>query len=99
LTAPIQDAAIIFDSWTPRSRRGHGYYGIASALVAQSVAEAGKEAWIYSVTANHSSRQAIERVGFERKYSLICRKTLAWKRMTKVAFDASSPTMEARADS
>jgi hypothetical protein len=90
---------MIFDSWTPRSRRGQGYYGIALSLVAQRVAEAGKEAWIFTAAANHSSQRGIEKVGFERKYSLICRKTFAWQRIAKVAFDGPGPTTEARAGS
>jgi CelD/BcsL family acetyltransferase involved in cellulose biosynthesis len=99
LSAPLRDAAMIFDSWTPRSRRGQGYYGIALSLVAQRVAEAGKEAWIFTAAANHSSQRGIEKVGFERKYSLICRKTFAWQRIAKVAFDGPGPTTEARAGS
>jgi CelD/BcsL family acetyltransferase involved in cellulose biosynthesis len=99
LRSPVQGAAIIFDSWTPRSRRGYGYYGIASALVAHNTVQASQEAWIFAVASNQACRRGIERVGFERKYSLICRKTLAWKRVTKVAFDGPSPTVAARADS
>jgi CelD/BcsL family acetyltransferase involved in cellulose biosynthesis len=99
LSAHVEDAVMIFDCWTPRSRRGRGYYGVGLSLVAQRVAEAGKEAWIFTAAANHSSRQGIEKVGFERKYSMICRKTFAWQRITKVAFDRSTPTMEARAGS
>jgi hypothetical protein len=99
LSAPSQDAAMIFDCWTPRSRRGHGYYAIALSLVAQHVGHAGKAVWIFSAAANHSSRRGIEKAGFETKYSMICRKTLAWQRVTKVAFDGPSPTMEARAGS
>jgi CelD/BcsL family acetyltransferase involved in cellulose biosynthesis len=99
LSAPSQTAALIFDCWTPRSRRGHGYYGTALFLVAQHVADSGQEAWIFSAAANYSSRRGIEKAGFERKYSIICRKTLAWQRMTEVAFDGPGPTMEARAGS
>ena len=99
LSAPSQNAAMIFDCWTPRSRRGHGHYAVALSLVAQHVGHAGQAVWIFSAAANHSSGRGIEKAGFERKYSMICRKTLAWQRVTKVAFDGPSPTMEARAGS
>jgi CelD/BcsL family acetyltransferase involved in cellulose biosynthesis len=99
LSAPSQNAAMIFDCWTPRSRRGHGFYAIALSLVAQHSGHAGKAVWIFSAAANHSSRRGIEKADFERKYSMICTKTLAWQRVTKVAFDGPSETMEARAGS
>jgi len=99
LSAPSQNAAMIFDCWTPQSKRGHGHFGIALSLAAQHVSQAGKEPWIFSAIANHSSRRSIERAGFERRYSMICQKTLAWQRVSKVAFDGAGPTVEAQAGS
>jgi predicted GNAT family acetyltransferase len=97
LSAPSQNAAMIFDCWTPQSKRGRGYFGIALSLAAQHVSMAGKEPWIFSAITDHPSRRGIERAGFERRYSMICKKTLAWQRVRKVAFDGPGPTMEAQA--
>jgi CelD/BcsL family acetyltransferase involved in cellulose biosynthesis len=99
LSAPSQNAAIIFDCWTPQAKRGRGYFGIAISLLARHVAKAGKEPWIFSAINNPSCRHSIERAGFERRYSMICKKTLAWQRVSKVAFDGPAPAMEARAGS
>jgi len=96
LRAPSSNAAMIFDCWTPRSQRGCGFYGIALSLVAHHISESGKEPWIFSAATNRLSRLSIERAGFKRKYSMICKKTLAWRRMTTVAFDGASSTLEAQ---
>jgi CelD/BcsL family acetyltransferase involved in cellulose biosynthesis len=97
LSAPSQNAAIIFDCWTPESKRGHGYFGIAISLLARHASKGGQEPWIFSAITNRSSRRAIERAGFERKYSIVCKRTLAWQRVSKVAFDGANPVVEAQA--
>jgi CelD/BcsL family acetyltransferase involved in cellulose biosynthesis len=99
LSAPSQHAAIIFDCWTPRSKRGHGYCGITLAKAARQLANAGKEAWTFNAVANHLSGRGIERAGFQRRYSMICKKTLAWQRVRLVASDRTGSTMEAQAGS
>ncbi len=62
----VANAAIVFDCWTPQSQRGRGYYGTAATLVAQAVAEDGKEPWIFTVKTDHAARKEIETAGFER---------------------------------
>jgi CelD/BcsL family acetyltransferase involved in cellulose biosynthesis len=99
LSSPSQNAALIFDCWTPQSKRRHGYFGIALSLAARRVSQAGKEPWIFSGVTNHSSRRRIEKAGFERRYSMICKRTLAWQRVSKVAFDGRGPAVEAQAAS
>jgi hypothetical protein len=99
LSAPSQNAAMIFDVWTPQSKRRRGYLGIALSMAARYVSKSGKEPWIFSEVANHSSRRGIERAGFERKYSMVCKKTLAWQRVSKVPFDGPASSMEAQAGS
>jgi len=99
LSAPSQKAAIIFDGWTPQSKRRRGYFGIALSMAARCVSKSGKEPWTFSAVTNHSSRRGIERAGFERKYSMIFRKTLAWQRVSKAPFDGPASSMEAQAGS
>jgi CelD/BcsL family acetyltransferase involved in cellulose biosynthesis len=99
LSAPSPNAAMIFDCWTPQSKRGLGYFEIALALAARDVSKAGKEPWIFRTITSHFSRRGIESAGFERRYSMICKKTLAWQRVSKVAFDEPSPKLEAQAGS
>lgn len=99
LSAPSQNAAMIFDCWTPRSKRGRGYCGIAISLAARHVSKAGREPWILTAIANHSTRWAIERTGFEKKYSMTCKRTLAWRRVSHVVFDGPGSTAGAKAGS
>jgi CelD/BcsL family acetyltransferase involved in cellulose biosynthesis len=94
LSAPSQNAAMIFDCWTPHSKRGRGYFGIAISLAAQQVSKDGKEPWIFDASTNRSCRRSIERAGFERRYSMICKKTLAWQRVSTVAFERPRPAAE-----
>jgi CelD/BcsL family acetyltransferase involved in cellulose biosynthesis len=98
-SAPTSNAAIIFDYWTPPSKRGRGYFGTAISLVAGHTSKAGKEPWISSAITHRSSRRAIEGAGFARRYSMICKTTLAWRRVSKVSFDGPGPVAEARAGS
>jgi CelD/BcsL family acetyltransferase involved in cellulose biosynthesis len=97
LSAPSQDAAIIFDCWTPQSKRGQGYFGIAISLLARHASKAGKNPWIFSPLTSLSCRRSIEEAGFDRKYSIVCKRTLAWQRVSKVGFDGANPVVEAQA--
>ena len=86
LSAPSQNAAMICDCWTPQSKRGRGYVGMAVSLAARHVAKSGKAPWIFSAVTDRCSKQSIEQAGFEKRYSMICRKTLAWQRVSKSCF-------------
>jgi CelD/BcsL family acetyltransferase involved in cellulose biosynthesis len=99
LSAPSQNAVLIFDCWTPQCKRRRGYFGIALALAARYVSNAGKEAWTYSAALSHSSGPTIERAGFEGRYSMICKRTLAWQRVNKVPFDRPRQAVEVQAGS
>jgi CelD/BcsL family acetyltransferase involved in cellulose biosynthesis len=95
LRAPVENAAMIFDCWTPQSIRERGFFKIALSLAAQRLSTSGNEPWTFTTVANHSGR-GIESVGFERKYSMI-KKMLAWQRVRKVTFDSASRKVEAQA--
>jgi len=101
LSAPNQNAAMISDCWTPLSKRDRGYFGIAISLLARHLSRAGKEPWIFSAITNPPSGRGIEieRAGFERRYSMICKTTLAWRRVSVVAFGEPRPAVEAQASS
>jgi CelD/BcsL family acetyltransferase involved in cellulose biosynthesis len=99
LNAPSQNAAIIFDCWTPQSKRRRGYFRSAISLAAQHLSKSGKEPWIFSAAGNSSAGRSIEEAGFERRYSMIWRKTLAWQRVSQVTFNGPAPAVEAQARS
>jgi CelD/BcsL family acetyltransferase involved in cellulose biosynthesis len=79
LAAPGKNAVMIFDCWTPRSARGHGYYSLAVSRVAQNLWNAGKVPWIFSAAQNTPSVRGIEKASFQRRYSMIRRKVLFWE--------------------
>jgi CelD/BcsL family acetyltransferase involved in cellulose biosynthesis len=99
LIAPTQNAEMIWDCWTPQSKRGRGYFGRALSLAARRLATSGKAPWIFSAVTNRSSTRSIEQAGFERRHSMICKKTLAWQRVGSVAFDNIDQTEESQARS
>jgi CelD/BcsL family acetyltransferase involved in cellulose biosynthesis len=82
LKAPSQDAALLFDCWTPASVRGRGYYVRAIGLIADKVRRAGKRPWIFSAATNSASVRGIEKAGFQRRYSLVRQKFLNLQRIT-----------------
>jgi CelD/BcsL family acetyltransferase involved in cellulose biosynthesis len=79
--APSGDAVMLFDCWTPRAGRGHGYYAQAVEQVARLVREQGKRAWIFSAAGNTASVKGLEKSGFERRYSLVRQRILGWQRI------------------
>jgi hypothetical protein len=99
LSAPSPNAALIFDFWTPQSKRRCGYLNTALSLVARQVSNDGKEPWTFTSITNDSCRRSIEKAGFDRKYSMIYKKTLAWQRVSKVAVEKPRQKMEAQAGS
>ena len=81
LEALSQDAAMIFDCWTPAADRGHGYYAIAVRSAAASLRREGKTAWIFSDAKNASSVHGILKAGFAYRFSLVRR---SWFRRSTV---------------
>ena len=82
ISRSVQKAAIIFDCWTPQSARGHGYYGVAIALLASQLAMEGTRPWIFSATTNESSMRGIAKAGFVHRYSMVRRRTVGWQSVT-----------------
>jgi CelD/BcsL family acetyltransferase involved in cellulose biosynthesis len=79
--APSPDCAMIFDCWTPREKRGHGYYGRAVSEIARRMQAKGKKPWIFSAAQNQASIRGLEKAGFQRRYSLVGRRVLGWQRV------------------
>lgn len=79
LVGPSENAAIIFDCWTPQSARGHGYYGVAISGLASRVELEGRRPWIFSGRMNESSIRGIAKAGFVYRYSMERRRTLGFR--------------------
>jgi CelD/BcsL family acetyltransferase involved in cellulose biosynthesis len=72
--APVPDAALLFDCWTPVAARGRGHYSSCIRLIAKRVRSAGRRPWIFSAATNAASIRGIERAGFQHRYSLVRQK-------------------------
>lgn len=83
LPAPSPDAIVLFDSWTPVSQRGKGYYAPTLSLVAASIQQQGQRAWGFSAATNLSSIRGLEKMGFPRRFSIVRRKVLWWQRLSR----------------
>ena len=83
LPAPSPDSVVLFDSWTPVSQRGRGYYAPTLVLVAERVQQQGKRAWGFSAATNTSSIRGLEKMGFPRRFSMVRRKFLWWQRLSQ----------------
>ena len=83
LTAPVPEAVMISDCWTPRAVRGQGYYRAAIGQLAKRLSSVGKVPWIFTGGQNASLIHAIEKAGFERRYSWIRRKIPGWQALRK----------------
>jgi CelD/BcsL family acetyltransferase involved in cellulose biosynthesis len=85
LRAPSPDAVVLFDSWTPVSQRGRGYYAPTLVLVATRIQQQGKRAWGFSAATNTSSIRGLEKMGFKRRFSVVRHKFLWWQRLSRHA--------------
>ena len=79
--APSPDSVMLFDCWTPSAVRGHGYYAVTVALLARRLQKDGNRPWIFSAAGNVASLRGLERSGFQRRYSLVRQRALAWQRI------------------
>jgi CelD/BcsL family acetyltransferase involved in cellulose biosynthesis len=89
LPAPSPDAVVLFDSWTPVSQRGRGYYAPTLVLVAESIQQQGKRAWGFSAATNTSSIRGLEKMGFPRRFSMVRHKFLWWQRLSRHGIGSS----------
>jgi CelD/BcsL family acetyltransferase involved in cellulose biosynthesis len=85
LTEPAPGSVLVFDCWTPVSRRGHGYYGIAVQLLCSRARAAGNNAWIFSAATNVSSVRGLEKAGFQSRFSLVRTRFAGVPRIKQVA--------------
>jgi len=70
LSAPCQNAVMIFDCFTPQTARGHGFFGDAIALLAQELSQQGKSAWIFGAVSNQPSVRGIKKTAFQYRFNL-----------------------------
>jgi CelD/BcsL family acetyltransferase involved in cellulose biosynthesis len=89
LPAPSPDAVVLFDSWTPVSQRGRGYYAPTLAQVAERIQQQGKRAWGFSAATNSSSIRGLEKMGFPRRFSMVRRKFLWWQWLSQRATEST----------
>jgi CelD/BcsL family acetyltransferase involved in cellulose biosynthesis len=83
LNSPAPDSVILFDSWTPLSRRGRGFYAATISMVAGKTRSEGKRSWIFSASINKSSVRGLEKAGFKRQFSVIRHRVLWWQRVVQ----------------
>ena len=81
LEPPAPQSLILFDSWTPVSQRGRGYYAPTIAMVADKARAEGKRAWGFSASTNTTSVRGLEKAGFKRQFSVIRYRVLWWQRV------------------
>jgi len=81
LPSPAPGAVILFDSWTPISQRGRGYYGPTLGLVVAKIREEGKRSWGFSASTNTSSVKGLEKAGFRRNFSVFRYRFLWWQKI------------------
>jgi CelD/BcsL family acetyltransferase involved in cellulose biosynthesis len=93
LQEPEVGSVLLFDSWTPPTLRGRGYYTQCISLVASHLLNKGKHPWTYSTAARSSSFRGIQRAGFVPRFSLVRKKRLHLDRISKLEFTGTGSTM------
>jgi CelD/BcsL family acetyltransferase involved in cellulose biosynthesis len=89
LDSPVSDSVILFDSMTPFSQRGKGYYASTIAMVASRMRTEGKRPWIFSASTNVSSVRGLEKAGFKPRFSITRHRTLWWQRVVQEGLGSS----------
>jgi len=97
VSAPVDNANVIYDCWTPAAVRGRGFYGITIAHVAERLTAEGRTPWIFSAAENISSIRGIEKSGFERRYALLQSKDLFVRRLRTQAIPTFPASLSQRA--
>jgi len=75
MTAPCPNAILIFDCWTPVSKRGNGYYSDTIARIADDSLYANSRAWIFAAATLQASLRGIRRAGFAERFSVMVRRS------------------------
>jgi hypothetical protein len=70
LQTPSPDAVMIFDGWTPRSVRGHGYLPVTLTLLADQLHSSGKTAWGFVAATNLASIRGLQKAGYVHRFTL-----------------------------
>jgi CelD/BcsL family acetyltransferase involved in cellulose biosynthesis len=90
LQSPTPGAMVMFDSWTPVSQRGRGYYAPTLALAVSRIASEGKRSWGFSASTNFSSVRGLEKAGFRRDFTVLRYRLLFWQRIVHEVIPQSS---------
>ncbi len=83
LPSPAPGSVILFDSWTPVSQRGRGYYAPTLALAVAALRQEGRRSWGFSAATNVSSVRGLEKAGFQRSFSVFRYRLLWWQRVVQ----------------
>lgn len=75
------DAMLLFDSWTPKSRRGRGFAEKATQSIADDLAKQNRTLWICVSGNDADSVKSMEESGFQRRHSTHERKVLFYRRV------------------
>lgn len=92
LPAPAPGSVILFDSWTPVSQRGRGFYAPTLGLVVATIRQEGKRTWGFSASTNTSSVRGLEKAGFRRGFSVFRYRMLWWQKLIHRNVAASGPS-------
>ena len=81
LPSPSPGDIVMFDSWTPVSQRGRGYYAPTLGRAVAKIRQEGKRSWGFSASTNTSSVRGLEKAGFRRCFSVIRHRMLWWQKI------------------
>jgi hypothetical protein len=79
VAAPSPDSVMLFDCGGPRIAHHDGYCAQVLSLAAERIRERGKKPWVFSLASDAKAARNLERVGFQRRYSLVRRQMLGWQ--------------------
>ena len=89
LPSPAAESVVMFDSWTPVSQRGRGYYAPTLGRAVARIRQEGKRSWGFSASTNASSVRGLEKAGFQRCFSVFRYRLLWWQKVVRK--DAAVP--------
>jgi len=92
VSAPEPNSTLIFDCWTPGSKRGKGHYASTISQIAADIHRSGSRAWIFAAATRLSSLRGIRKAGFVERFSVVLRRS--GLRRTAIYSDIS-PTLGA----